>query len=151
MVETCNATTVKAVDETSVHRAQLNRMAANQAPINQTWSYQAQPSYLRGGQQGNNGRGQSYQEGRRCYVCGRLRHLARDCRDARGGTSVEVWHAETRGTITIEIIIVVTIETMVIIVQNIGLHIDIQMVCVPYMTTNMPRPTRLHVVGHVGM
>ena len=57
VVATCNASTVKAVDEMSVHRAQLNRMPAARQPINQTWSYQAQPSYLRGGQQGNNDRG----------------------------------------------------------------------------------------------
>ena len=62
-------------------------------------------------------------------------------------TSVAVWHAETRGTITMEIIIIVTIETMVTtIILNIGLHIDTQTGCVLFMTTSRPGPNILQVV-----
>ena len=63
---------------------------------------------------------------------------------------IEVLHVETRGTMRI------TLEIIIIIILNIGLHIimnsgqDIQMVCVAYMTTSMPSLSRLHVVERVG-
>ena len=78
VVETTNTNGVKVGDKVPTHRMQINQLSTGRAPNNQRGPCLPQPSHFQGGQQGGDGRGRPFGEWRRCYVCDRVGHLARD-------------------------------------------------------------------------
>ena len=143
-METCNASTVKVIDEVPIHHTQMNRMPASQAPNNQMRSYPAQPSYFRGGQQGGNGRGRPIRKG-----VGAM-YVARDWRDARGGNFGRGPSAGIESTTALAIMQTIGV-TQTMVATMIGLRIGTRMSCILFTMSSIPGPYLMQVVGHVAM